>query len=293
MAAAVTVGKQLRLDLGQVIQMMISQAPEGVMIQPKEEWPPVAWMILQCEAEGRERKGLAEQLGIQTEDIDQLVADLIQADDQAASELVWGVGVIALKTAAMQVTQVIGKTWDQIEAMAIEKLAEAIQNVSGKAADPQMLAGIAKIANAATRRNQGEGRPGFGGSHRPGVGSQVDVELQSGDLGSITFRFSPRVAAQMSNPNRVIDLKANVVDGMDLKGMEMLRLKEIRPIAEAMDTEESKKQQLAFEEQQAESKARQEAVAGPKKSRAKLEQEAEEMTRLQGMFGIFAEDKVE
>lgn len=273
-------GKQLRLDLESVIQMMKSQAAEGVVIQKKEDWPPIAWMILQCEAEGRERDGLAKQLGIAVEDIDTLVADLIQAEDQAASEQIWQVGVIALKTAAMQVTQVIGKTWDQIEAMAIEKLAEAIQGVNGKAVDPEKLAGIAKIANSATRRNQGEGqRGGFGGSTTERAGSNLEVELKSGDLGSITFRFSPRVAAQMQNPNRVIDLQANREERPE-SGMEMLRLKEIRPIAEAMESDESKAKQAEFEQQQAESKSLQDSLAPKKPTKA-----AQEMERLKDMFG--------
>lgn len=276
-----TSSKQLRLDLKSVIQMMVSQAPDGVVIQEAGSWPPVAWMILQCEAEGKSREGLAEQLGIAVTDIDQLVEDLIQTEDQVAREQIWQVGVIALKTSAMQVTQVIGNTWDQIEAMAIEKLAEAIQNVSGKAADPERLASIARIANSATRRNQGEGqRSGFGGSTTERAGTQLDVELKSGDLGSITFRFSPRVAAQMQNPNRVIDLQANKVD-REGGGMEMLRLKEIRPIAEAMDTEESKQIDAAREKEQRDSKAMQESVLGPRKTAAE-----KELDRLKGLFGF-------
>lgn len=242
---------QLRLSLEQVIQMMQTQCPAEVVIQDKESWPPVAWVLLQTDADGADRNVTASQLGVEVSDLAELIESLIQAPDSKTAQQVWQVGVICLKTAKMQTNQVLATTWDQVEALAVSKLAEAIQHVSGKTVDPMKLASIAKTANSAIRRQAGEG------SGRAGPGGGLDIEMQSGELGSIRLRLSPRVIEQMSNPSKVIDSIAK--DVTQPRSHEMLRLKDIRPIAEEMDSAADKEAILAASNQALESQRAQRA----------------------------------
>lgn len=273
--------KQLRLGLPDVIQMMKSQAPDGVVIQSAEVWPPVAWVMMQAEAFGQSREVIATSFGVTMDMLAELVGELIQAPNLETAHEVWDVGVIALKVAQTQTTQVLATTWDQVEAMAIAKLADAIQNVAGANADPMKLASIAKTANSAVRRSQGEG-------HGRGVGGPaptVDLELQSGDLGSIRLRLSTRVRDQMNNPNRVIDVTPNKPVGGELQ---MLRLKEIRPIAEALDSEADKARAAAEAQAHADAKALQEKFA-PVKSRADVARETAEQFRFADLMNVDVE----
>ena len=209
----------LRLEMGQVIRMMQEQAAEqgqGIEVLGEEHWPPIAWVLIQAEAAGQTKEQLAQQLGVEVENVLELIKGLIQgAESESQAFALWDVGVVALRSTFVTANQVLATTWDQVEAMAIEKLAIAIQNVNPAGADPLKLMQIASTANKAVRRQQGEsgqaGRSNTSSVGRMAEESAMELELQSGDLGSLTIRLSPRVRAQMASPHRVIDSVAREV----------------------------------------------------------------------------------
>lgn len=165
---------------------------------------PLAWMVLKQEAAGAHLAILAAELGVSHDDLLALkdATTQLKGDD---SETVWQRGVVALKTAAIMNANV-GQTWDAVESMAVEKLANGLSAMKGNGNAAEMLA-IATAANKAARRNRGEssGSPRTSTHiHVPG-GSGGEVELSSGNLGRIHLRLAPAIQAQLSNPARVID----------------------------------------------------------------------------------------
>jgi len=74
-------------------------------------------------------------------------------------------------------------------------------------------------------------------------GGAVNIELQSGALGSIRLSLSPRIQQQLANPSRTIDVAANkdtVAKGNEAvsqnsqpgNGLKMLGLTETRKLAD-------------------------------------------------------------
>lgn len=226
--------RTLRVDLKTVIHMINGQAPEGHEVLPEADWPGIAWVIMQAEAQGDGREKIAENLGINESDIEDMVAGLMATEDTTLANSLWGVGIVTLKTAATAAGQVLTRTWDQVEALAIEKVAQGIQNLPGNKLDPMQMAQIAAIANKAVRRNQGElgGRGAPGGAQVPG-NQPMEIELQSGEVGSITLRFGTKIMEQLQAPERIIDVSANKPTSSPNR--EMLKLKEIRGAIESAD----------------------------------------------------------
>lgn len=237
--------KQMRLNLEQVIQMMESAAPQFTVIVPAAEWPGIAWAVMQAEAGGNEREKVAEQLGVDVEDIENLISDMIQSTDPEVPLSVWKVGVVALKTATLTVQNTLATTWDQVEAMAIEKTVQAIQNLPGKSLDPTKMVLIAQMANKAVRRQGGEsgGRPNApAGQASP---TDVAIEMQSGNVGSITLRFGARVLEQIKKPEKVIDVVANQPKRQEKH--EMVKLKQIRSAIEQVDLQQEQDEATVIE----------------------------------------------
>lgn len=222
----------------------------------------LAWLLIQHEGQGLSRQVFVEKLGVPAESVDSLVRVTIGievrvsdgTDEDAAkalseaqqeAETRWSAGVIALKGSALGGEQRIARGWDDIEAMAVEKLGNHLANMKTDGAVETILT-IAKAANSATRRAKGEGARGSGGNIGVSVVAKMgdsggEVELQSGNLGSITLRLSPKIQEQLARPDRVIDAVANKAteDRTSTQNLEMLRLKDTRALAEAADSDES------------------------------------------------------
>lgn len=242
---AAGMSKQMRLSLDEVIQLIMQQKESTTAVATPADWPPIAWVIMQQESSGMSREEIAASLGVEEADIAALICDLIQDANPETSLAAWHIGVVALKTAIAATNQVLTTNWDQLEAMAIEKTAMALQNLSHTTADPMKLIQIAAMANKATRRKQGEIAPGTapkGIIEQPQPG--VEIEMKSGDVGSITLRFGPRVIEQLQKPGRIIDAEPNREPA---RHIEMLRLKDTRTLADSLDLEAEEKRKANSE----------------------------------------------
>ncbi len=225
---------------------------------------PLAWVLIQHEGSGHSRGEFVERLGVAAEDVDSLIMQTVgvevavsdgtdegrakvYAEAMRVAETKWSAGVIALKGSALGAEQRIARGWDDIEAMAIEKLGNHLVNMKTDG-DAKTMLDIAKVANSATRRSKGEGTR----SGNNGIGTSVvvkmgqgesgnEVELASGNLGSITLRLSPKIQEQLSRPERVIDAVANKTEGerRTTQNLEMLRLKDTRSLADAAESQDS------------------------------------------------------
>lgn len=207
----------------------------------------IAWVVMQEQARGVERKDVAKSLGVTEDDLAALVdgATGLSGDESIA---LWGKGIVALKTAAILNDHDIGRGWDAVEAMAIDKLSNGLKSMRGNGNPMDMLA-IAAAANKAVRRYNGEAtgmgqRPRAGINESLGAGG-ISLELQSGELGTIRLNLSPRIQQQLNDQSRVIEAVANRqsdgtgAPGTRLKDLEMLGLQETRKIADGKPILES------------------------------------------------------
>jgi hypothetical protein len=183
---------------------------------------PVAWLVLQEEADGVSIEVIAERLRVDISDIETLRDRTtgLEGDD---SKALWQTGIIGLRTVAIVNQQNLATGWDAIEAMAVDKAARTLSAMRGPGDLERMMA-LAAMANKAIRRSKGEGEKKTG---------SVSIELNSGKLGMIRLNLSPAIQQQLSSPTRVID----AVRGKDYNtqgkqtNLEMLNLRDTRALA--------------------------------------------------------------
>lgn len=168
---------------------------------------PVAWLTIQEEASGVTRKQIAKNLGVEETDLIAL-RDSVTGVENESSEEIWQRGVLTVKTAMLVNTTQVATGWDAVEAIAVDKLAKSLNDMK-TSGDPMKMLAIATQANKALRRRNGEG-PGQSGRNSTNIqvnnmNGNAELELQSGNLGTLRLNLSPKVQAQLTNPDRVID----------------------------------------------------------------------------------------
>lgn len=200
---------------------MTPQMVEEVMgIPERPGLGPIAWILIQEEARGASREKVAEALDVTREDLEELIHGVCQRENVQDSLTTWAMGVVALKTSAMMMRQVLEGGWDAVEAMAITKLSQSLNEMKTNG-DPEQMLRIATNANKALRRGKGEGQLPSGGG-----GTQVNVNvLQAGKLGSMRLNLSPRIQQQLGAPGRVIDVtpKASTMGQKEMLNLEATR----------------------------------------------------------------------
>lgn len=212
------------------VHMTPDMVAEVMGIPERPGLGPIAWILIQEEAKGTGREGVASALDVSVGDLEELIHGICQKGSLEESLTTWAMGVVALKTSALMMRQVLEGGWDAVEAMAISKLSQSLTKMQTDG-DPEQMLRIATNANKALRRGKGEnpGQPGGGGP------TQVNVNvLQAGKLGSIKLNLAPRIQKQLSDPNRVIDAnpKAN-----SLGQKEMLNLEATRELLDGKEQE--------------------------------------------------------
>lgn len=195
----------------------------------------VSWVLIQEEANGVDRGVVAQGLGVTIQNLKALEEAATGFEGDESTEC-WNRGIIALKTAIVMNAGVIEHGWDSIEALAIEKLQNALSAMQSNGDADQMLR-IASAANRAVRRDRGERQMTNGnGGNRVQDGGGIDITLRSGNLGSMTLQFSPKIQEQLGRPGRVIEgigARLEAEKNNPRQKLEMLRLDETRGLADS------------------------------------------------------------
>ncbi len=210
----------------EIARIMTPGALEKVMEWSPGTVDPIGFLILSECAQGVKVKDIASGLGIEIEDLESL-AETIAGQGGTESQN-WKNAVMILKASVVMNQQTITGGWDGIEAMAVQRLGQ-FMNAQGSNLSVKDALEIAQVANKANRRHLGEGvRGGTNITVRQGGGgnSDLDMELRSGNLGSIRMSLSQRVQAQLATP-RTIDQETRE------SNREMLSLTDTRNLVDA------------------------------------------------------------
>lgn len=193
----------------------------------KDRIEPIAWLVIQELAYGKEPADIAKGLGISEEDLNGLAIATTDESEGLAGQL-WNALVVLCRATTNMNLNTVAVGWDSLEAMAVHRLAELIQ-AGGATMSPKDALAIANAANKATRRHNGEGqsRTSLTVMNRSGNGGgDMSLELKGGHLGSIKLSLSTRIQQQLATP-RVIDGESRAVD------RRMLSLDETREVVNA------------------------------------------------------------
>lgn len=163
-----------------------------------------AFLVMQEMAKGVEPQAIAKELQVDESELD-LLADSVTGGPGGLQHELWKGGVVTIRSINLANQQVMGQGWDALEAMAVNRLAQVVQD-SGERLSIKDAAAIAQMANKAVRRGQGEGQRGASLLTRPpsGGGDEMTLNIQGGNIGSIRLSLSARVQAQLEQP-RVIN----------------------------------------------------------------------------------------
>lgn len=188
---------------------------------------PVSWLVIQEFANDVSPETIAKNLRIELSELREM-AEAVTQETGGYESTAWKNAVLVVKATMTMNHQMIATGWDGIEALAIQRLGRFMQE-NGASMTVKDALEIAQVANKANRRHLGEGGRGGvslsvkqGGAGNP---SDLDLELKSGNLGSIRMSLSHRVQAQLANP-RIIDVEGHRVD------REMLSLDETRKLVD-------------------------------------------------------------
>lgn len=208
----------------------------------------VGWLVIQEEAQGVSRSMIAKNLKCEESDIIMLIESITGLEGDSALDQ-WKQGVTAVLTANRMNAMNVGSGWDAVEAMAVDRLGRALSSMK-TFGDPDQMLRIAAQANKAIRRRDGEGQGGGRTTVQVNAGGDgMNLELQSGHLGTLRLNLSPRVQAQLSNPNRVIEAK--VVGSQDTtpkkQNLEMLGIAETRKLAPIVESTSKTGQTLTYD----------------------------------------------
>lgn len=198
---------------------------------PAGSLSPIAWLVMQEEAQGVEREAICRNLGVDNPALEALIDSTTGKTGQESADT-WQQGVIAIRAVTIVNQQNIGSGWDAIEALAVDKIARSLSAIKGPV-DMDRLMAIATVANKAIRRNAGESSSGGGARGMKGATPGVTLELNSGQLGKITLNLSPAIQEQLARPNRVIDAVRNRdAEKTNTDKLEMLNLRDTRELVE-------------------------------------------------------------
>lgn len=216
----------------------------------------LAWLLILEEAEGVARAAVADNAKVGLQDLEELRHYVVWgtgfgADWDADKTLlaiqscdsIWLQGIAAVRTSAMMTQQAIGSGWDQVEAMAIDKVAAYLSEMRA-VGDPLEMLEIATKANRAIRRGRGEGggrgNGGFGmaGANNGNGGSETNISIPL-ENGTMTLNLSTRVQKQIETAHgQVIDGKVHERLG-GIHALEMLDVKRTRELVATKEEVES------------------------------------------------------
>jgi len=186
-----------------------------------------AFLVMQEMAKGVEVERIAKELQVDESELD-LLADSVTGGPNGLKHDLWKAGVVTIRSINLANQHVMGQGWDALEAMAVNRLAQAVQD-SGERLSLKDAASIAQLANKAVRRGNGEGPRNPGLMTRPpsGGGEEMTLNIQGGNLGSIRLSLSARVQSQLEQPR--------TVDAVPVE-RRMLTIEEIRNVKSERDS---------------------------------------------------------
>lgn len=218
----------------------------------------LAWLMILEEAEGTPRLKIAETMNVDLIDLEELRFFTVygtgfdekwdDAETQAGiarCDSIWLQGIAAVRTSALMTQQAIGQGWDQVEAIAIDKVASYLSSMQATG-NPLEMIEIASKANKAIRRNRGEGsgrgNGGFGMAGSNNDNSDVNATLSIPTEGGVmTLNLSSRVRNQIETAqNKVVEGKAEGRLG-GIHALEMLTVEKTRALVTTPAESESLK----------------------------------------------------
>lgn len=180
------------------------------------------FVILQTIAAGGSAESIALGLKVDKAEVDSLIADA-NLDNQLFDR---ALAILRVDMAGGVLDRDFG--WDDLERITLEKLGRVVTKVH----DADVLTRIATAANRAKRSTDAP-TPGQIQSN----GADTTLVLKGGNLGTIQISLSHRVARQLAG-QPAIDPDSSIIEGtvVEPRGIEMLKLSEIRDIVEDIKT---------------------------------------------------------
>jgi hypothetical protein len=168
--------------------------------------------MMESETRGEGRAALAKRLGIGIETLDSLQKDYELANGEGSWQRLIHDSRATLDT--------LGASWDQIEILAVEKLAEHVR--AGRVVTVGELLTVARVANQAARRGPLGARPlgpGFqpiGGSATLPGSDGIVMELRLSRIAAEQLESGPPAAATIETEferiNSPIEIRALIAD---------------------------------------------------------------------------------
>lgn len=207
--------------------LMSREQLEGLLGMQAGSMTQVAWIAVQQLAQGIPVDVLAVSLGVEAPELEEHLEDVFS--DPA-------IAVNMLKASAITNQNMLATGWDAIEAQAVGKLARSLQDMKTNGKPMEMLQ-IATQANKAIRRVSGEN-----GSRRADAGGGASIQLNAGDIGTMTLTLSSATSKQLQETaqNRVINGRPSAKASGTLQKLQMLSLSETRELVQ-----EEKEHELA------------------------------------------------
>lgn len=184
-----------------------------------DELTPLTYVLMQSIAQGGTVESIALALKVDAAEITEIIAET----NALESRFDKAVAIIRIDATGGVMDRDYG--WDDLERVVLQKL----HKVANKINDPDTLTRIAVAANRAKRSTDAPASGGAG--NRLGEGGIVI--LAGGDLGVMHLSLSHRVARQLAAPESApAVLEGQPIPTGNRRGMEMLRLADIRTMAE-------------------------------------------------------------
>lgn len=209
--------------MNQLTRYVTPELVEKAVGLPAGSIDSFGFLLMQELAKGVSAAQVAKELQVEEANLDEL-ADSITGDTKGLAGDLWKACVVTIRSISLANHQAIGRGWDALEAMAVDRLARVIQD-SGVGLTVKDAVAIASLANKAVRRQAGEGGArGISIHTPPGQGADMAFEVNGGHLGSIRMSLSTRVQAQLEQP-KVINGETKSQDDR-----RMLTIEEIRSV---------------------------------------------------------------
>lgn len=186
----------------------------------------LAYVLMISIAQGGTTDSLAAGLKVDKSEIESIIAEINSVDQRFDR----AIATLRVDATGGVIDRDFG--WDDLERIVLRKL----QRVVGSVKDPDVLTRIAIAANRAKRSTDAPT-----GGAKVQVGEGGTVILAGGDLGVMHLSLSHRVAKQLASPESAPKqiLEGETTPPGTRRGIEMLRLADIRTIAEDIGPDSS------------------------------------------------------
>lgn len=213
--------------MNQIAKYLTPKVVEQGLGLPAESIDSFSFLVMQELAKGVKPEAIAKELEVDESELHKL-ADSVTGGPGGLEHEVWRGGVTLIRSISLANQQVMGNGWDALEAMAVHRLAVAMQDAGEKVSIRDALA-ISQAANRAIRRGAGEGAGKASLLRPPPGGGEGDMTLniQGGNIGSIRLSLSTRVQEQLGQVKQ-IDVEA--------QPRRMLTIDEIRNVKSDRDS---------------------------------------------------------